>query len=160
MSRGERERVILQIVGAGEIHTQAELVRALAGRGIRITQATVSRDIKRLGLVKVPTADGGYRYAAPELVNHPARGATARETARENLRNAFQEFVIGLKTAQGIVVVRTHTGCANAVAVTIDEAELPEVAATLAGDDTIFVLPESAGEADRVLAELRGLAGR
>lgn len=153
-SRRERERAILEIVSEREVHTQSELVEALAARGIEITQATVSRDVKRLGLAKVPTADGGYRYAPPEAMND---GAASGPAAQEALRAAFREFVTGLDLAQGVVVARTYTGCANAVAVAIDEAAVPGVVATLAGDDTIFVLARSAGGAERVLEALREL---
>lgn len=154
MSRRRREGVILEIVSEETIHTQAELVAALARRGIEVTQATVSRDVKRLGLVKVPAEDGAYRYAPPEAVN----GAGGPAATEENLRSAFREFVTGLDVAQGIVIVRTYAGCANAVAVAIDEAQVAGAAATLAGDDTIFVLARSEAAADRVLAALRGLA--
>lgn len=153
MSRQARERAILQLVERRPIHTQGELVEALARRGMRVSQATVSRDIKRLGLVKIPTPEGRYRYAPPEAVE----GATPPADARENLRNAFQEFVTGLDSAQGLVVVRTYSGCANAVAVAIDEAGVPGVVATLAGDDTIFVLPRTARERAVVLAEFEKL---
>lgn len=153
MSKRKRERAILEIVSAEAIHTQSELVEALARLGIEVTQATVSRDIKRLGLVKVPTAEGGYQYAPPEAVD----GAGDGTAARENLRAAFREFVTGLDLAQGMVVIRTHSGCANAVAVAIDEGDVPGVVATLAGDDTIFVLPRSEAAARKVLAALREL---
>lgn len=152
MSKRERERAILKIVSRDEIHTQAELVEALARLGIEVTQATVSRDVKRLGLLKVPTGDGGYRYAPPGALDE-----TGGAAARESLEAAFREFVTGLDLAQGIVVVRTYTGCANAVAVAIDEAAVPDVAGTLAGDDTIFVLARTERAAKRVLENLREL---
>lgn len=153
MSRRKRDAAILELVATRPIHTQAELVEALAVRGSRITQATVSRDIKRLGLLKVPTPEGGYRYAVPESLTHPADSAAARE----KLRSSFRDLVVRLEAAQGIVVVRTQTGCANAVAVTIDEADIPGVVATLAGDDTIFVLPNSRQEAGTILAGFQAL---
>lgn len=146
MSRRERELTILRLVQERSLHTQAEVVEALAAEGITVTQATVSRDIKRLGLVKVPTPDGAYRYAPPEALERaPA------PTAQENLRSAFQEFVVELDSAQGILVIRTYSGCANAVAVAIDEADVPGVVGTLAGDDTIFVLPRTAEEVAPVM---------
>lgn len=153
MSRRKREAAILELVATRPIHTQAELVEALAEHGIQITQATVSRDIKRLGLLKLPTPEGGHRYAVPEALNHPANSPAARE----NLRSSFRDLVVRLEAAQGIIVVRTQTGCANAVAVTIDEADIPGVVATLAGDDTIFVLPSSRPEAVTILAGFQAL---
>lgn len=153
MSRRKREATVLELVATRPVHTQAELVEALAVAGIRITQATVSRDIKRLGLLKVPTPEGGYRYAVPDALNHSADSAAARE----KLRSSFRDLVVRLEAAQGIIVVRTQTGCANAVAVTIDEADVPGVVATLAGDDTIFVLPRSRPEATTILARFQAL---
>lgn len=153
MSKRERERVILDIVSRKTIHTQAELVEALARQGIDVTQATVSRDVKRLGLVKVPIPEGGYRYAPPEALNGGGNGTAVEE----NLRAAFREFVTGLDLAQGMVVVRTYTGCANAVAVAIDEARVAGVAATLAGDDTIFLLARTETAGREVLERLRSI---
>lgn len=146
MSRRERERLLREIVDAREVRTQKELVEALRERGIRVTQATVSRDVKRLGLVKRPGPGGGYRYALPD-----AGAAAAPQAALEALASAVREFVTGLDEARGILIVTTYPGCANAVAIAIDEAEPPGVVGTLAGDDTIFVLTRT----DRVLGRVR-----
>jgi transcriptional regulator of arginine metabolism len=151
VSRRERERAILEIVDAQAIHTQADLVRALHERGARVTQATVSRDVKRLGLVKLPGPDGTYRYGLPEAATIPSRAA------HEALASAFDEFTTGVFPGEGLLAVKTLSGCANAVAITIDEAALPGVVATLAGDDTIFILAASRREASQVLEQLRNL---
>lgn len=149
MNRRERERAILEIVAEEPIATQEELVAALARRGIEVTQGTVSRDIHRLGLVKVPAGGGGYRYALPEaLEDLPA------PDAEEALRRTFEEFVIGVEPVRDIVVLHTEMGAANAVGVALDEARLAGVAATLAGDDTIFVLTRSELDRKRVLRRL------
>ncbi len=151
MSRRERERAILEIVEEELIHTQAELVRALHERGAHVSQATVSRDVKRLGLVKLPGADGAYRYGLPAAATIPSRAA------REALASAFDEFATGVYPGEGLLAVKTLSGCANAVAITIDEAALPGIVATLAGDDTIFILTGSVRESSRVLEELQAL---
>ena len=156
MSRRERERLILDIVSERTIRTQEELVRALAGRGIEVTQTTVSRDIRRLGLVKVPAGGGdGYRYAPPGALGELREAPT--EAAAEELRRAFADFVRDVERVRDTIVVRTDVGAANAVGVALDVAAVPGVAATLAGDDTIFVLTRSDEDLAAALAALRAL---
>jgi transcriptional regulator of arginine metabolism len=152
MNRAQRERLILEIVSARRVQTQQELVRALQERGLRVTQATVSRDVKRLGLVKVPDAQGRYRYAPPQELRE-----SAAPGAREKLVAAFREFVTGVDWGEGLVLVKTLAGRANAVAAAIDEARMPEVAGTVAGDDTILVVVRRAESRDAVVRALEGL---
>jgi len=155
MSRRERERLILEIVSERTIRTQEELVRALAERGIEVTQTTVSRDIRRVGLVKVPAGDG-YRYAPPDAIEE-LHAASADAAAAEELRRAFADFVRDVERVRDTIVVRTDVGAANAVAVALDAADVPGVAATLAGDDTIFVLTRTDEALSAALAALREL---
>ena len=149
MSRRRREQAILKITGSEVVHTQSELVEALRDRGIEVTQSTVSRDIKRLGLVKVPTPEGGYRYAPPEIMRETS------PAAEEDLREAFEEFVTGVGTGSAIVSISTPPGSANPVAVAIDDADLSGVVATLAGDDTVFVLVEEERDREHLLQQFR-----
>lgn len=149
MSRRRREQAILEITANHVVHTQSELVGALRERGIEVTQSTVSRDIKRLGLVKVPTPEGGYRYAPPEIM-----GDTS-PAAQEELHEAFEEFVTEVGTGSSIVAVSTPPGSASPVAVAIDEADLSGVVATLAGDDTVFVLVREERDRERLLQKFR-----
>ena len=151
MNRPTRERVILEIVSEHPVGTQEELARALAKRGASVTQATVSRDVKRLGLVKVSGADGAYRYSV-------ANGfATGHPSAEDNLRNAFREFVTAVDAGEAVFVVKTLSGRANAVAIALDEARRPEVAGTIAGDDTILVIVRKARDRERTRRELEKL---
>lgn len=145
MSRRRRERAIAEITGNRIVRTQSELVEALRERGIEVTQSTVSRDIKRLGLVKVPTREGGYRYAPPGAVGGSA------PAAEEELREAFAEFATGVDTGAALVAIATPPGSADPVAVAIDRADLDGVVATLAGDDTVFVLVREERDRDRLL---------
>lgn len=149
MSRRRREQAILKITGDEVVRTQSELVEALRDRGIEVTQSTVSRDIKRLGLVKVPTPQGEYRYAPPEIM-----GETT-PAAEEELREAFGEFVTEVDTGAAIVTISTPPGSANTVAVAIDDADLGGVVATLAGDDTVFVLVREEGDRERLVQRFR-----
>ena len=151
MNRAARERTIREIVTAHPIGTQEELARALARRGVRVTQATVSRDVKRLGLVKLSDAGGAYRYAV-------ANGApAANASTEENLRNALREFVTSLENGEAFFVVKTLPGRANAVAIAIDEARRPELAGSIAGDDTILVLVRRARDRERARRSLEKL---
>lgn len=152
MNRLTRERAILEIIAAHPVGTQDELARELAKRGVEVTQATVSRDVKRMGLAKVPAAGGSYRYG---VANGVAGGA--HPSAEENLRNAFREFVTGLDRGEAFLVVRTLPGRANAVGIAIDEANRPELAGTIAGDDTILVIVRKAGDRERSRRELEKL---
>ena len=104
MNKPARERTILEIVSGHPVGTQEELAQELRRRGTAVTQATVSRDVKRLGLVKVADATGAYRYAIP---NGAAVPTTSSE---ENLRNAFREFVTGLASGEAFFVVQTLPG--------------------------------------------------
>jgi transcriptional regulator of arginine metabolism len=142
MSPRERERAILHLLAEKSIHTQAELVSELRALGYSVTQATVSRDIQRLGIVKLPAPGGSPRYLPPEL----AAGAWDVKRAQEHLEATFRESVLEVASGDALLAVRTPPGHANAVALAIDEAHLPEVVATLAGDDTILVLARRTGD--------------
>lgn len=148
-SRAERERRIREIIAQQPVETQEELVELLTRQGLAVTQATVSRDIKRLGLVKVQWTDGRSHYVAPE---RPSPVDVLRR-----LQHAVTEYVLSADVGEDLIVVHTLTGRANAVAAPIDEMQWPEVVGTVAGDDTILVVPRRRALRDRVLARLRRL---
>ncbi len=146
-----RTRKLLQILQRTPVGTQAEVVRALRRVGVDVTQATVSRDIKRLGLVKVPVNGTRYRYALPDA--GPALGADAER----RLRNAFDEFATAVEVALDLVLVKTHRGGAAPVAQAIDDMRWPDVAGTLAGEDTIILVPRRKSATRNVAERLRKL---
>jgi transcriptional regulator of arginine metabolism len=151
VNRATREKTIREIVSAGPVRTQEELARALACRGVAVTQATVSRDVKRLGLVKMSDARGDYRYSV-------ANGApSANPSTEENLRNAFREFVTSLENGEAFFLVKTLPGRANAVGIAIDEARRPELAGTIAGDDTVLVLVRRSRDREKARRSLEKL---
>ena len=126
-----RHAKIKEIIDKNKVETQEELAAALRDQGIEVTQATVSRDIKELMLVKVPDADGNYHYAYPKEHNMlltPGR-----------LERTFQDSIIGVHASQCLVVIRTLPGTAQAVAYAVDYMKWPEILGTIAGDDTVFV---------------------
>lgn len=148
-SRAERERRIREIIARQPVETQEELVDLLMREGLAVTQATVSRDIKRLGLVKAPWSDGRSHYVSPE---RPSPADVLRR-----LQHAVSEYVLSADAGEDLIVIHTLAGRANAVAVTVDEMQWPEVVGTVAGDDTILVVPRRRALRDRLLTRLRRL---
>ncbi|TMJ11130.1 MAG: arginine repressor [Bacillati bacterium ANGP1] len=147
--RGDRERKIRGIIAERPVGTQEEMAAALRRQGLAVTQATVSRDIKRLGLVKAPSRDGRSRYVLPD---RPSPVDVLRR-----LRSAVAGYVLSVDSGESVVVVHTLTGCANVVAEAIDEMRWDDVVGTVAGDNTILVVPRRGGARERVLVRLRRL---
>ncbi len=129
--------------------TQEELAGALRQQGLAVTQATVSRDIKRLGLVKAPAGDGRSRYAIPDR--------PSPVDVRRRLRQAATEYVLSIDAGEDLVVIHTLTGRANAVAAAIDDMRWDDVVGTLAGDDTILVVPRRRAARDSLVLRFRRL---
>ncbi|HKW58455.1 MAG TPA: arginine repressor [Candidatus Dormibacteraeota bacterium] len=127
-TKAQRQSAILRLVNGGSVHTQLDIAAALARRGMRATQATISRDIQELGLVR---SGGGYRTSAALV----------------------RELVLSFELVEPVAVIKTPPGTANLVARRIDEAALPGVAGTVAGDDTIIAVLRRPGAA-RQLKEL------
>ena len=128
ITKAQRQNAIVQLVNRGSAHTQQEIAAALARRGMRATQATISRDIQELGLMR---SGAGYR-SSTALV---------------------RELVLSIELVEPVAVIKTPPGTANMVARRIDEAALPGVAGTVAGDDTIIAVLRKRG-AGRALKEL------
>ena len=142
----QRQAAILDLVGRNAIHSQEQLRRRLRVKGFDVTQATLSRDIRDLGLVK-RAADSAYQRQQAELVAPPSAGAA--------LQRAMGEYASGVDRVQQLVVVRTGPGQANALAQVIDRAQLPDVVGTLAGDDTILVISRDGKRARALERALR-----
>ncbi|EFD94260.1 arginine repressor [Megasphaera lornae] len=123
---------IKEIVQSRPIETQEELAKALQEEGIEVTQATVSRDIKELMLIKVPTSDGHYRYALSPEQN--------LLMSKNRMVRLFQDSIIRVDAAVNQIVIHTLPGSANPVAAAIDHARWENVIGTLAGDDTILII--------------------
>ncbi len=130
--KSNRQQVILEIIAQHEVETQEQLLEHLKARGIHTTQATVSRDIKQLHLVKEQSSHGFYRYA-------PAQTRTASGFAGR-LKTIFKESVTSCDMAQNIVVIKTMPGLANAAAAAVDGMDLPDLVGSLAGDDTALLI--------------------
>ena len=143
-----RQAEILNIIQAVDVETQEQLLDELKARGFSATQATISRDIKELRLVK-ERSGGGYRYASSE------RKGMADSDAR--LRNIFKEGVTSVDRAQNIVVVRTMPGLASAACSALDSMEIPGMVGSLAGDDTGILIMRDNDAAERFNQEVHKL---
>ena len=143
-----RQAEILNIIQAVDVETQEQLLDELKARGLSATQATISRDIKELRLVK-ELSGGGYRYASSE------RKGLADSDAR--LRNIFKEGVTSVDRAQNIVVVRTMPGLASAACSALDSMEIPGMVGSLAGDDTGILIMRDNDAAERFNQEVHKL---
>lgn len=129
--KNRRHFAIMDIIANRNVSTQEELCDLLRERGYDVTQATVSRDIKELKLIKVPD-DEGYHYAMPDT--------TGPRISQEKIRRNFRDAVISINISENLIVIKTLPGTANAVASTIDAAENSDILGTIAGDDTILVV--------------------
>ncbi|WP_251318105.1 arginine repressor [Flintibacter muris] len=144
-----RQSEILTIVQSKDIDTQEQLLEELRARGFSTTQATISRDIKELRLVKELTSSGGYRYAPSE--RKPS------STSDTRLRNIFKEGVISVEVAQNIVVVRTMPGLASAACSALDAMEIDGMVGSLAGDDTGILIMRDNSLAQQFNSEVHKL---
>ena len=147
----KRQAEIIRIITEQDVETQEQLLAQLRLRGIRATQATISRDIKELHLVKEPAGNGAYRYAA----------VSGRTAAHHNhagrLRNIFKEGVTSFDVAQNIVVVRTMPGLASAACSALDGMDIPGMVGSLAGDDTGILIMRDNGAAQKFSSEVHKL---
>ena len=149
--KSARPLAILDILAQSAVETQEDLADALRKRGFQVTQATVSRDIKELRLVKVLSADGMYRYATSDK---------SETNLNERLIRMFSETVISISSAYNQIIIRTHTASASIAAETIDSLQWPEILGTIAGENTILMIVRSIEEVQVVLNRLNSLMRR
>jgi transcriptional regulator of arginine metabolism len=151
IAKPERQRLIASIVTRRRVGTQFELLAALASAGCEVTQATVSRDIRELGLEKRHDPLGRPRYALPE--------GGRRADPRDTLRAILGQFGRRATAAQNVVVLQSELGSAPAIARALDRIEHPAIVGTLAGDDTCLVIARDAEDAESLARELAGMVG-
>ncbi len=145
--KSNRQKKILELIAEKPIETQEQLLLELQSCGYKSTQATISRDIKELRIVKTLDGFGSYRYSVPK-----------QETADQfdaRFRVIFRECVTSLDYAQNLVVVKTMPGLGAAAGANIDALHLPAVVGTLSGDDTTLVIMRDADSARSLCAEIR-----
>ena len=147
--KSQRQAKILEIIANKNIETQEQLLAELQAKGFRATQATISRDIKELRIVKELTSLGAYRYTVS------ASDLGSSFSAR--LNTIFRECVISFDYAQNIIVVRTLPGLASAAGSAIDTMNLSTIVGTLAGDDTVMIVMRDTNAAATLCGEIKSL---
>ena len=130
--KNDRQSRILEIIEQENVETQEQLQQRLQEQGVICTQATISRDIKQLHLVKEPVGQGRYRYTVSSQ--------RSRLNVADKLRGIFRESIVSIDNAQNIVVLKTMSGLANAAAAAVDSMTVPYMVGSLAGDDTAFLV--------------------
>ncbi|CAM3802272.1 transcriptional regulator AhrC/ArgR [Alkalicoccus chagannorensis] len=143
MNKGQRHIKIRDIIGNNDVETQDELVDELRSAGFNVTQATVSRDIKELHLVKVPMMDGRYKYSLP---------SDQRFNPLQKLKRALMDSFVSIDHTNNLIVIKTLPGNANAVGALIDNLDWPQIMGNICGDDTILIICRSE-EDPKILSE-------
>lgn len=148
VSKRARHTLILRLVGERPVASQEELRRLLEGRGLRVTQSTLSRDLRELRLARIPTAEG-VRYAFPE---------GAAEEPRASLGDVLPQFFASAEGVSELLVLKTIPGGAQPIAEAIDAEAFPEVLGTIGGENTILIICRSAAGRERLERRLQRLA--
>lgn len=149
--KSTRHSLILEIIEQKDIETQEELAEELKRRGVKVTQATVSRDIKELRLLKVLSDHGGYKYATVER---------AEKGMSERFIRILSESVVSLDSVGNLIVIKTLSASANAAAEAIDSMKWSEVLGSIAGDNTILVIARSEEAVESLMARFNTLIKR
>ena len=144
--KSKRHAIIKEIIENQVVETQEELAEALRNMNIQVTQATVSRDIKEMMHIKVPTESGRYRYASPPQENVVF--------TKDRLARLLKDNVTGVDSSENLIVVKTLPGSASLVAAGLDQSQWPEIIGTIAGDDNILVVVKPKAAVLRVVKRL------
>lgn len=139
----KRHELILNFVKNNNVSTQEEIITMLAENGFKVTQATISRDIKELKLVKEHFGKNDTRYALSE-----------KNVDNDNFRTIFTNSALSVEAAMNIIVVKCYSGTANAACIALDSMNLPGIIGTIAGDDTIFVACKDAEHASDIIGSI------
>lgn len=145
--KNERQMMILEIISQENIETQEQLLARLQAQGVTSTQATISRDIKQMHLIKEPVGHGVYKYSVS--------GNRTKLNFAEKLRTIFRESITSIDSARNIVVVKTMPGLAGAAGAALDDMELSYMIGSLAGDDTAFLVMKDDESAVNFCKEIR-----
>ena len=145
--KNNRQAMILEIISQENIETQEQLLAKLQERGITSTQATISRDIKQMHLIKQPAGQGVYKYAVSDN--------RSRLNFAEKLRTIFRESITSIDSAANIVVIKTMPGLANGACSALDNMEINDIVGSLAGDDTAFLLMRDTEAAEAFCGEIK-----
>ena len=146
--KSARHNLILEIIETMDIETQEELAEELKRRGVKVTQATVSRDIKELRLLKVLSENGGYKYATVER---------AEKGMNDRFARILAESIVNIESVNNLIVINTLSASANAAGEAIDSMKWSEVLGTIAGDNTLLIIARSNEAVESVLGRINAL---
>ena len=146
--KAKRQNEIIRLITTGDIETQEDLAAELRNLGFQVTQATVSRDIRELRLIKVASKGGGYKYSKPE--RHEI-------AVSERLTRILSDSLVNVDFSGNLIVVKTLSGSANVAAEALDTLGWPEILGTIAGDNTIFMVARDPAEAGEVVSRISQL---
>ena len=147
--KSQRQAKIMEIIANRNVETQEQLLALLQEEGFRGTQATISRDIKELRIVKELDPSGSYRYSSSKQEN--------RSSFSNRLNTIFRECVIGYDYGQNVVVLKTLPALASAACSALDSMKMPQVVGTIAGDDTVFIVMRDSNAAATFCGEIKSL---
>ena len=147
--KNDRQRRILEIVEREPIDTQEQLQQKLQEQGVTCTQATISRDIKQLHLIKEPVGQGVYKYAVS--------GNRTKLNLAEKLRTIFRECIVSIDYAQNMVVIKTMPGLANGACSALDNMDMNDIVGSLAGDDTALLVMRNTEAAELLCQEIKDM---
>ena len=148
--RFTRQNKIVELIADNEVDTQEKLAELLSGSGFEVTQATVSRDIKELQLIKTLAPSGRYKYTLPE--NNSQRQA-------DRFVKIFKDTILSATCSGNMIVVKTLNGCANAACEAIDSLAFPHILGSLAGDNTVFIVCDDTVNAPSLAVQFEELLG-
>lgn len=148
-NKNSRQKMIQKIIEKEEISTQFELAERLKNHGFNVTQATVSRDIKEIGLIKIPMEGNLSKYSMPVNISV---GNIA-----ERMRRMFMDNAVSINSAENIIIIKTLPGTAQGLAACLDQSSWPEIIGSIAGDDTILLIIKEKGLVDGILQKFDSL---
>ena len=146
--KSKRQNEIIRLIASRDIETQEELASELRALGYKVTQATVSRDIRELRLIKVASKGGGFKYAKPD--RHEI-------AVSERLTRILCDSLVNVDSSGNIIVVKTLSGAANVAAEALDNLGWPEILGTIAGDNTIFIVTRTEADTTEITNRIRRL---
>lgn len=146
--RYSRQNKIIEIINNYEVDTQEKLASLLKEEGYEVTQATISRDIKELQLVKTLTASGKYKYAMNQSTDLPLT---------DRFVKIFRQTVVSVDSAENLIIIKTLSGCANAAGEAIDTSRLAHVKGSIAGDNTLLIIVDEKANVPAILQEFSNL---
>jgi transcriptional regulator of arginine metabolism len=159
VTKSARHQRIIELVTHHEVHSQTELADLLASEGLRVTQATLSRDLVELDALKVRSASGALVYAVPGEGGDRRRQTGETAAAVQRLSRLCGELLVSAEASANLVVLRTPPGGAQYLASAFDKAEVPDILGTIAGDDTVLVIGREPSDGDALARRFLALAG-